>query len=154
LQEIEPIRAARILNGSKKDRPKSWPKIVSGRAIRSFHPLNYSLYISWLFPFYDTELPATRGAGRHKVQFLMRRQHQVVALAAPGHMVAKPASIGCFALFPLDRNVFIESGHSLSPPEMAFYSSRRPNQKKALKLASRRFPTASKFSRVEPKYNQ
>ena len=81
------------------------------RSIRSFHALNYSLHIPRLFPFYDPEFTATRRAGRDKVQFFVRRQHQVVALTAPGHVIAKPASIGSFALFPLDWDIFIESGH-------------------------------------------
>ncbi len=88
-------------------------EVVSGRAIWSFYPLNYSFHVPRLFPFQHAKLPAARGAGRHKVQFLMRRQHQMVAFAAPGHMIAKPAPVRRFSLFPLDWDVFIESGHSL-----------------------------------------
>jgi hypothetical protein len=52
----------------------------------------------------------------------MRRQHQMVAFAAPGNMIAKPASVCRFTLFPLDWDVFIESGHSLASAD-AFYST-------------------------------
>jgi hypothetical protein len=107
---------------------------------RSFHALNHSFHVAWLFPFQHTKFSAARGAGRHKIQFFMRRQHQMVAFAAPGHMVAKSASVGHFAIFPLDRDVFIESGHSLLPGK-AFYSSRPSIKRKQGR-------TASKLSRV------
>jgi hypothetical protein len=58
----------------------------------------------------------------------MRRQHQVVAFAAPSHMVAESSPVGGLAFFPLDRYIFVESGHSLSSGK-AFYSSRSANQK-------------------------
>lgn len=122
-------------------------EVVSGRAIRSFHPLNYSLYVSRLFPFQHPELPATRRAGRDKVQFLMRRQHQMVAFTAPGHMVAKSTSVGRFPVFPLDRDIFIESGHSL-PPEMHSMPAACRIKRKHEPAASNRFPRASKFSLV------
>ena len=101
---------------------------MSGRPIRSFHAFNYSLHVPWFFPFYHPELSSARRAGRNKVQFLMRRQHQMVAFTAPGHMIAKPAPVGRFAFFPLDRDLFIESGHAL-PSGKAFYSRRLSNQK-------------------------
>jgi hypothetical protein len=58
----------------------------------------------------------------------MRSQHQVVTLAAPSNVIAKPASISHFTFFPLDRDVFIESGHAL-PSGKAFYSRRSSNQR-------------------------
>jgi hypothetical protein len=58
----------------------------------------------------------------------MRRKHQMVTLAAPGYMIAQSAPVGGLALFPLDRYIFVESGHSLSSGK-AFYSSRSANQK-------------------------
>jgi hypothetical protein len=88
---------------------------LSGWPIRSFHAFNHSLHVTWLFPFYHPELSSARGAGRNKVQFLMRRQHQVVALAAPGYMVAESASVGSLTVSPLDRYIFVKSGHSLPP---------------------------------------
>jgi hypothetical protein len=59
----------------------------------------------------------------------MRRQHQMVAFAAPGYMIAKSAPVGGLALFPLDGYIFVKSGHAL-PPGKAFYSRRRSNPKK------------------------
>src|SRR5689334_10724818 len=90
---------------------------MSGWAIWSFHTLNYSLHISRFFSFYDPELPAASGAWWHKVQFLMRRQHQMVAFAAPGYMITKSAPVGGLALFPLDRYIFVKSGHFAEPPK-------------------------------------
>jgi hypothetical protein len=124
--------APKNLERPKNDNQIPAKKNVSGWTIRSFHPLNYSLHVPWLFTFQHPEFSTTRGAGRDKVQFLMRRQHQMVAFAAPGHMVAESASIRRFALFPLDWDVFIESGHAL-PSGNAFYSRRPANQKKQSK---------------------
>jgi hypothetical protein len=59
----------------------------------------------------------------------MRRKHQMVTLAAPGHMIAKSPPVGGFALFPMDRYIFVKSGHSLSPFGNAFYASLRLNPK-------------------------
>ena len=114
-------------SGRNLEQPKPNPcteKLCSGWAIWSFHSLNYSLHISRLLPFYDPEFSATRGAWRHKVQFLMRRQHQMVAFAAPGYMIAQAPPVGGLTLSPLDRDIFVESGHSLSSGN-AFYASRR-----------------------------
>ena len=73
----------------------------------------------------------------------MRRQHQVVALAAPGHMVAESASVGSLTVFPLDRYIFVKSGHSLPPLGNAFYASLRVNPKKTsamIEIPGRNYP--------------
>ena len=113
VSEIEGSRQTkRNPDRSKKENPESWrAEAVSRRPIWSFHPLNHSFHVAWLFAFQHSKLPAARGAGRHKIQFLMRRQHQMVAFAAPGHMIAESTSIRRFSVFPLDRDIFIESGH-------------------------------------------
>jgi hypothetical protein len=107
---------------------KSPHRKFSGWPIRSFYPFNYPLNVPWLFPFHHPEFSSARRTGRDKVQFFMRRQHQVVALASPSNVIAKPASISRFTLVPLNRDVFIESSHAL-PSGKAFYSSRSLNQR-------------------------
>jgi hypothetical protein len=125
---IEP--QSRKLERANKNSKILKQKIVSGWSIRSFHAFNHSLYVPWLFPFHHPELSSARRAGRNKVQFLMRRQHQMVAFAAPGYMIAKSTPVGNLTVFPLDRYIFVKSGHSLPPLGNAFYASLRLNPKK------------------------
>jgi hypothetical protein len=77
----------------------------------------------------------------------------MVAFAAPGNMVAKPASVGCFALFPLDRDIFIESGHSQLPPEMhsipGMRGIKRKRQSAASKIVSNRIKIFSGRSQTQ-----
>ena len=92
-----------------------------GSPIRSFYPLNHPFHVPRFFAFEDPELSATRRAGGDKVEFLMRRQHQVVTFAAPGNMIAESTPVRDLAFFPLDRHIFIKFGHSRTPGK-AFYS--------------------------------
>jgi hypothetical protein len=121
---------------------------ISGRAIWFFYPLNYSFHVPWLFPFQDAKFPVACGAGRDKVQFLMRRQHQMVAFAAPCHMIAKSASVRRFPFFPLDWDVFIESGHCCL--RGCILCQQPVESKEPLKAASQRFPPAAKFFSGSP----
>jgi len=91
---------------------------------RPFHSLDDFFDVPWLFTFEHPEFSATGRACGHKVEFLVRRKHQVVALAAPGHMIAKSPPVGGLALFPLDGYIFVKSGHSPNPRN-AFYSTVR-----------------------------
>jgi hypothetical protein len=59
----------------------------------------------------------------------MRRQHEMVAFAAPSYMITKSAPVGCLALFPLDRYIFVESGHALPPGRHSIPGAQRIKKK-------------------------
>ena len=111
-ESIEP-QSRKLERSTSPKSPKQ--EIASGWSIWPFHAFNHSLYVPGLFPFHHPELSSARRTGRNKIQFFVRGQHQMVALAAPSYMVAKSAPVGGLALFPLDRYIFVESGHSLPP---------------------------------------
>jgi hypothetical protein len=133
---LVPEQEHRTATRGNRERSNNKPKIVkrrlcSGWPIRSFHPLNYSLYVARLFPFYHPEFSSTRRTRRDKVQFLMRRKHQMVAFTAPSHVIAEPASVGGFALSPLDRDVFIESRHRCPPGRHSIPAAHRIKENEA-----------------------
>ncbi|MCU1221619.1 MAG: hypothetical protein JWN42_2816, partial [Candidatus Angelobacter sp.] len=111
-----------------------WNKSL-GWSVRSFRPLNHAFDVSWLLSFDDPELAAACWAGRYKIQLLMGRQHQMIAFTAPGNMVAEPAPIGSLTLFPLDRHIFVESGHSRPPEKHSSPASPPPQIRSAANKA-------------------
>jgi hypothetical protein len=61
----------------------------------------------------------------------MRRKHQMVAFAAPGHVIAESAPVGGFALSPLDGDVFIESRHRCPPERHSIPAAHRIKENEA-----------------------
>ena len=78
---------------------------------RPLHPLNHALHIPRLFAFEDSEFAAAGGASRYKIKLFMRSQHQMVTLAHPCHVITQCTAIRFIAFFPLNRHIFIKSGH-------------------------------------------
>jgi hypothetical protein len=78
---------------------------------RPLHPLNHALHVPRLFAFEDSEFAAAGGASRYKIKLYMRSQHQMVTLAHPCHVITQCTAICFIAFFPLNRHIFIKSGH-------------------------------------------